>query len=129
MKLEEVRQTYYDFTAKTSEITRNLGFAGIALIWIFKTGTDGSQTLPNSLLMPAILLVISLTLDLSQYIAGSLAWGIFNRIKEINKTSDKKDFDAPPYINWATLVFFWTKIIVMAAAYIYLIIFLRSRFV
>jgi len=117
MILEDVRQAYYDFTGKTSEIVRQLGFAGIALVWIFKTGTDGNPIIPNNLLIPAILIVISLTSDLSQYIAGSIAWGVYNRIKEKRGTSDKENFEAPRYINWATNAFFITKIICMAIAY------------
>lgn len=36
MKLVNVRETIDYNTGKTSEIVRQLGFAGIALIWILK---------------------------------------------------------------------------------------------
>lgn len=129
MKLEEVRAAYYEATGKTSEIVRNLGFAGIALVWIFKTGADGNQTIPGNLLLPAILIVIGLTLDLCQYVARSVIWGLYNRIKEGRGVTDEQQFEAPGYINWLPLFFFWSKIICIIVAYILLIAFLRSRFV
>ena len=128
MKLEEVRQTYYEYSGKTSEILRQLGFAGIALVWIFKTGVEANPTIPNNLVIPAFLIVVGLTLDLSQYVTASAIWGIYNRWKEKKGTSDEEDFEAPRFINWATLFFFWTKILCMITAYIFIIIFLRSRF-
>jgi hypothetical protein len=39
MKLKEYLETFYTFSEKTSNIARQLGFAGIALIWVFR-GTN-----------------------------------------------------------------------------------------
>lgn len=36
MKLQDYRQKFYDQAEKTSDVVRNLGFAGIAIIWVFK---------------------------------------------------------------------------------------------
>ena len=36
MKLSDYRETYYEFSGKASDVTRQLAFAGIAIVWIFK---------------------------------------------------------------------------------------------
>jgi hypothetical protein len=129
MKLADLRQAYYDASAKTSELVRQMGFAGIALVWIFKSGTDTDPKLRNDFLYPAIFIVISLAFDLSQYIVASAAWGIYNRIKELQGVVEEEEFLAPSWINWAADLLFAGKIICMAAAYIFLIKFLWTRFV
>jgi hypothetical protein len=127
MKLKDTRENYYYFSQKTSEIVRQLGFAGIALIWIFRTGGDGKQTIPSELIPPIGLIVIGLTFDLLQYIAGALSWGIYNRYKEKIGTNENREFLAPRQINWPTIFFFWAKTIAMVTAYIFLFIFLRGK--
>ena len=47
MKLRNYRQTYYDYSGKASDIARQLSFAGIAIIWIFKIQKDTSIELPK----------------------------------------------------------------------------------
>lgn len=127
MKLKDARENYYYFSQKTSEIVRQLGFAGIALIWIFRTEVNGKQTIPGELIPPIGLIVIGLTFDLLQYIAGALSWGIYNRYKEQIGTNENAELFAPRQINWATIFFFWTKTIVMATAYIFLLSFLKGK--
>lgn len=128
MKLENVRQAYYDYSGKTSEIVRQLGFAGIALIWIFKSGVEANPIIPTELIIPAIFIVLGLTLDLSHYIAGTITWGIYNRVLEKQGTSNKTDFLAPRQLNWATNSLFVLKVGCIVIAYIYILVFLKSRF-
>ena len=66
------RYTYY--SGKAGDIVRQLGFAGIAIIWIFKSDTDKQWKVPQELIPAAILITISLGLDFLQYVAGALAW-------------------------------------------------------
>lgn len=87
----------------------------------FKTGTEGNPVIPNYFLMPALFIVISLTLDLCHYMSGSLIWWAFNKIQENRKTCEDKEFNAPTYINWATTIFFIAKIVCIIIAYWYLI--------
>ena len=127
MKLENVRENYQYFSQKTSEIVRQLGFAGIAVVWIFKTDVAGRPVVPAELMPAAKLIVIGLGLDLLHYVIGTLVWGIYTGIKERAGTKEETKFMAPRPINWATLLFFWAKIIVMVIAYIYILRFLASR--
>jgi hypothetical protein len=127
MKLEDVRENYQYFSQKISDIVRQMGFAGIALIWVFKTDTGGKQVVPPELLPAAKLIVVALGLDLLHYICGTLVWGIYNRIKENKGTDEATEFLAPQVINWPALALFWLKIVVMVIAYIYILVFLLAK--
>jgi hypothetical protein len=75
--IDDYKKDYEYYTSKASEIGRSLALGGIAVIWIFKTtSTDGSLTIPSLLIAPLIWLVISLSLDLLQYVIGGLIWFI-----------------------------------------------------
>lgn len=117
MKLKDALENYYHNTGKTSEIVRQLGFAGIAIVWVFKADVAGRLTVPQDLIPAALLLVAGLTLDLLQYVAGSLIWGIYHRTKESDGTTQETEFLAPRQVNWPALFFFWSKTVVMVTAY------------
>lgn len=123
MKLKDTLENYYYHSGKTSEIVRQLGFAGIAIVWVFKTEVAGNPTIAPELIPAALLVVVGLTLDLLHYVAGSLIWGIYHRIKEDAVTGDT-EFLAPRQINWPVLFFFWSKILAMVAAYGFILRFL-----
>ena len=141
MKLEDTRQFYYDNTDKVSELVRQLGFVGIAVIWVFKTEAEGRQILPRGFLPAGILIVLALAADLFQYAASVLIWDKFNRTKEdeLEKKAEAlkamgqkydleaEDFDAPDSINNYTKRLFWIKFLLMFSAYVYLIIYLTYR--
>lgn len=127
MKLENVREYYEYFSGKISDIVRQLGLAGIALIWVFKTEVAGKQVIPADLMTSAKLIVMALGLDLLHYITGTIVWGSYNSIKERQGIKQDKEFLAPRKINWPALFFFWTKIFTMLAAYVYILRFLLSH--
>jgi hypothetical protein len=60
LTLHQGYQTVYDFTRKASEINRSLALAGIAVIWVFKTGDGAAQAVPGELIPPALALVTAL---------------------------------------------------------------------
>jgi len=127
VKLNDALENYYYYTGKTSEIVRQLGFAGIAIVWIFRTDVGGRPTVPPELLPAALFIVMGLTLDLLQYVGGSVIWGIYHRKKEVEGTGAEAEFLAPPQINWLTLFLFWSKTVVMVIAYVLVLRFLYSR--
>jgi len=127
VKLKDALDNYYYYTGKTSEIIRQLGFAGIAVVWVFKADVAGRPIVPSELIPAAFLIGAGLTLDLLHYVAGSLIWGVYHRVKEKRKTSQETEFDAPKQINWLTLFFFWSKAIMMIVAYVFIIRFLYYR--
>lgn len=128
MKLKDYREAYYTHSGKASDVARQLGFAGIAIIWTFKSlGTDGAQRLAPDLYLAGELIVISLALDLFQYLSAALIWGLFSRIKEKKGTKTNANITAPPYFNWPAIVFFWLKIAVIGWAYAVLLWYLHSK--
>jgi hypothetical protein len=117
MKLKETREAYYELSRTLSEINRKLGFAGIALIWLFKQGPDGKATVPAELRIPALAIVSALTLDFLQYVWSTAAWARFARRNEKEGKNDDDEVNAPDWINWPTLAFFWLKVVAMAIGY------------
>lgn len=128
MKLRDSREAYYSNSKQTSDLVRYLGFAGIAFIWIFRDNSFGHILIPSNLHLPAILIIGALVCDLFQYIAGTIVWGVFSRIKERKEAPADDDFKVAPWLNWPALIFFWGKVLIMISAYLLLIIFLYDRF-
>lgn len=129
MKREDTRKAYYWYSEKASDIARQLAFAGIAVIWVFKVDGSDGPAIANEFVWPGVLVLITLTLDLLQYAWGAAAWGVFNRKQEMKKVPEAEEFEAPRQINWPTLVLFWGKLAMVAAAYVFLIIRVGRRVV
>lgn len=125
MKLEKYLETYYWFSGKASDVARQLAFAGVAIIWIFKAGNGLQTKIPNGLLLPLILLCLSLASDLLQYVTGTIIWGFFHRYHEKKMTGDIK---ASAWLMKPILIFFILKIILVSAAFIIMICFFWSMF-
>lgn len=121
MKLKDARELYYFYSGKTSDLVRQLGLAGIAVIWIFKYDVQGVPKIPQALLPPLILIVLGLALDLLQYAVATSIWGIFQRRKEVSGVADDADFLAPKQFNWPTIGLFVLKAASIIAAYVYLL--------
>jgi hypothetical protein len=129
-KIEDYREDFYAFTGKASEVNRQLALAGIAVIWIFKNPENSLKLLPQELYKPLLFLIISLTIDLLQYVLGAIIWGIFFEIKEhqVNKNIINNDnINAPNLLSWIITLLFFLKIIAMIIAYIGLLSFFESK--
>lgn len=121
MKLKDARDLYYFYSGKTSDLVRQLGLAGIAVVWIFKRDVQGVPKIPNELLFPLGLIVIGLALDLLQYAIATSIWGIFQRSKEKTGVAEDADFRAPRQFNWPSLTFFVLKVVAIVVAYVFLL--------
>ena len=123
MKLSEYQITYYEFSGKTSDITRQLTFAGLALVWIFKIKDGTLLVVPKELLLPTITLALTLTLDLLQYISATMVWGIFQWHKErqLNDISEDPELESSPKLKYPQLIFFTLKIVSVIFSYYFLV--------
>jgi hypothetical protein len=123
MKLSEYRKEYYSLSAKASDVARQLAFAGIALIWIFKQDARPFPIIPRPLLLPSLLLAAALAADLLHYITATCIWGNFQWRKEKNKKQEEPDpeLKAPRFYNWPALILFCLKLIFVAAAYCFIL--------
>lgn len=127
--LKTLQERYEYHTGKASDINRSLALAGIAVIWIFKSTTNGITSVPNLLITPLVYLVTTLGIDLIQYITGGLIWWIYFLHKEQQKKKGVdigKNVDAPiifPIILWTLFVL---KIGATLIGYTYLLHFLYN---
>ena len=124
--LEDYLTELYELTAKASEITRNLSLAAIAIIWIFKNPEHSQKLLDSTLVVPLKWVVISLIIDLSQYIFMSMSVKIFHRVNErrllkakITKTQSE-NLLYPTFLENLTWLFFIAKIATMLVGYYYI---------
>src|SRR5262245_662708 len=124
MKLSDARDAYYQHSGKASDVARQLAFAGIAFLWIFKTETPNGPVLPGALYFPAAVLSLGLVLDLAQYLIQTYVWGTFHRRKELEfqrkKTPEDTPFNAPKEKNWPGLTLFISKMVCVIIADLYL---------
>lgn len=128
MKLEDCRESYYYHSGKASDICRNLGFAGLALIWAFRvTGAKGT-IIPDNLRWAGALLIGGLVLDFLQYILGTVIWGTYHRFKEKRNTAENKEFLAPQWINYPANACFALKQVAIFLACLLLIISMLGSF-
>jgi hypothetical protein len=126
VNLRHCRDAYYDYSRRTSDVARSLAFAGIAIIWVFRSNIPGETILPRDLAWPGILIVVSLGLDLIHYVTATVIWGVFSRRKEREGVGDA-EFEAPRWINWPTNSLFAGKLLFLAGAYLLLIRYLWGR--
>lgn len=122
--LKEWLQDFYDDTSKISDIVRNLGFAAIGIIWIFKNKDLTQNILPSSL-VPALGFAISgLVIEFFQYLWRAISNYCIYRKNEIQYNKGKlnddqiSDITAPVFIEVITWLLFIAKIVLIAIAYI-----------
>ena len=129
MKLSDVRDAYQDLAAKASDIIRQLSLAGIALIWLFKSGDAKSPILETPLLRAALFIFLALLMDLTQYLVGTTTWFIYFRKKEKEGLPLDGETIAPEELNWPTWTLFYLKAAAMMTAYCgFIVPFLWSKF-
>lgn len=129
MKLGDALENYNYYSGKLSDIVRQLAFAGIAVVWVFKA--DKLNTIPPELIRPTLLIVVALALDLMQYFYASIAWSCFHRYMENRARNTMaaadEEFLAPRAINWASIAFFYLKTICLGAGYWFLYRYLSAK--
>jgi len=126
--LKDCRDNYYYFSGKASDLARQLGYVGMALIWIFRVENNGKVNIQESLVLSALFIVLALVCDFLHYLCGALIWGIYNRRQEKRGVSQDTEFTAPPSFNWPTLCFFWAKMVFIVIAYGIIFKFLILKF-
>jgi hypothetical protein len=122
--VEHYRQTFYEFSGKASNATRQLAFAAIAVIWLFKK--DAPLSIPYDLFVPGILVVAALTADLLQYSVGAGIWYTYYRYLERKGISEITDHSA--WLERPIRLLFWIKIALVILAYFLILRFLLNEF-
>jgi hypothetical protein len=123
VKLQGYRETFYTFSGKLSDICRQLAFAGIGLIWLFKKDNPVGLSIPRELFVPGALVVGALVFDLLQYAFGSILWRSFYQRKEKEKVGEDVEIDHSDSWEIPIWISFCLKTICIAIAYGYLLAF------
>lgn len=127
-KLSEFKEDYYFFTGKLSDINRQIAFAGIALIWVFKKGENTDFQIDSALILPAILIVCALAVDMFQYIYQSIVWANFYTKKNRKYKSEEKKIKSPEYLNIPAWILFGLKVSLVLISYWFIFDFLLAKF-
>lgn len=142
MKIKEAREEHAFYSGKLSDILRQLGLAGVAIIWVFRIESPSGNSIPRGLIPAGWFILLGLTADLLHYTAGTIFWDRFSQKKaeELEDTRhhvtpagrpfdpEKEDFPPPPWRNKWTRRSFWAKFTLMLLAYIWLVSYLLFRF-
>ena len=127
MRRADALAAYQDFSDRTSAKVRQLAFAAIGIVWVFRP-TTGAH-FPTTLARIAILAVIALALAFAQSLYGTVAWGAFHRRQELASVGSNVDFKAPAILNWPTNTLFALKTIALIGTYVALMIYLTHSLV
>lgn len=122
MKLSKYLDDYYFYTGKASENARAVAFAGIAIIWVFKSDVESRLQIPDDLLLPAVLLVVGIAADFLQYVVGAAVWWLFTTYHEARKKkpSDDPELGHSIWLQAPIMLFFISKLIAIVAAYFFI---------
>ena len=127
---QEYKNWYERCSLKLGDISRNVAFAGIGLIWVFsKSAGDAPITasaIPPELVLPAVLLVASLGLDMLQYLYQTAeTYGHFRwmKWKNIEELKHRDCWAIPSWILWGL------KVGSVIGAYWFILSFLHSTLV
>jgi hypothetical protein len=122
MTIDDLWSDVRELTGKLSDIARQAAYAGLAVIWIFKTGEAAKYHLDRSLIWAGALLVLALAFDLAQYAANiALRWR-HARHEEKSRGVDYKgkDITLPKSLNQVPYALFALKVALVAAGYVVL---------
>ena len=75
MKLRDCKESYDYYSGKASDIIRNLGFFGLALIWAFRICREDKVEIPVLLRVAGLLLLLGLALDFFHYLVAAVNVG------------------------------------------------------
>ena len=123
MKLREIRNDYERYSTKVSDINRQLIFAGIAIVWLFRVSNNGNTVFPRELYPTLFCFILSFGADILQYTIQSILWfGFYWNKKCKNNKSEKKDVEdiivkEPEWPNLIPWGFWLAKVVCTVIAY------------
>jgi hypothetical protein len=117
MRLKDSDQVAREYSAKASDVNRQISFAGIAAVWLFREG----DRIPGGLRPALFFLVLSFLFELLQYTYATAAWRLYhNRMERELALSETAEFTVPRGLSFPTEVLFWSKILTTAIAYAFI---------
>ncbi|EKO4002955.1 hypothetical protein SPN99_004059 [Vibrio fluvialis] len=131
MNLAFIRQEVDAYTKACSDLSRQMAFAGIAILWVLSN--KESSSISTTLLKDFQLwfFAAALMADLLQYIVGSVFWFYQDRLiesklkKRFGADTEKieaEDFEVTSLGNTLTWILFFIKVGLVALGYITLLV-------
>jgi len=126
MTLDDLWSDVRELTGKLSDVTRQAAYAGLAVIWIFKSGDATTYHLDRSVIWAGVLLALALALDLSQYACNvTLRWFHARHEEQVRGVDYKgKDVTLTKRLNRIPYALFALKVALVAAGYVVLLCYL-----
>jgi len=126
MTLDDLWSDVRELSGKLSDVARQAAYAGLAVIWIFKTGDAAKYHLDRSLGWAGALLVLALAVDLAQYASNiALRWRNARREEKARGVDyEGDDITLPQHLNRAPYALFALKVALVAAGYAVLLCYL-----
>lgn len=125
MKRADVLAEYRHHSERTSEKVRQLAFAALGVVWIFRP--NDTLTLPAELFRAGTAAVIALALDFTHSLFGTGVWGWVHRTKELTGVSASDEFRMKAWINWPANSLFVLKVVALFVSYLYLLGYMVER--
>ena len=123
MKIQKMLDSYEESSSRVSDLTRQLAFAGIAVIWVLRIGeSSGGIPFTSQVLFPLYLLVIGLGLDFAQYLYKTILWGSLNWYYWKQHQSNDADVVVSGSWNVPTHILFLSNILVVSCGMVLLLI-------
>jgi hypothetical protein len=127
IKLKECEEVYYMYSGKASDVARQISFAGIAIVWMFKPGNNLNLVMPHSLLIPLFLFSLSLFFDILHYIYSTVVWGCFHRMEENKGKEPETEVTIPQWFNWPSITLFSLKLLFVVVGCFFVFIFFIGK--
>jgi hypothetical protein len=122
--LKDVWAYYSSYNKSVNEITRQIAYAGIAIIWVFRVTASNQIHVPKGLFIAGFFIGLALFLDYLQYIVGSMIYERFGTRMEKKIKTDDEEFQEPEELLRPMDALFYAKIVAVLAGYIFIMKFL-----
>ena len=120
MTLDQLWADVREVTAKLSDVSRQAAYAGLAVVWIFKTGDASRYHLARSLIWAGALFALALGFDIAQYAYASVQrWRHARHEEALRGVGYKgKDITLPKEIHYVPYALFALKVATVALGYV-----------
>ena len=128
MKLSEIREAYEELSGSLSKFNRQLAFAGIGIVWLFRTtDSSNSTSIDSGMLTPILCFIISFAFDILQYFWQAYVWYIYYWYKRCKDAHEDDEMNEPEWPNVIAWCVFTVKVCALIAAYIHLGLYLYHQ--